>query len=617
MKRIALISTPWPLFNRPSIQLGTLKAYLKANIPSLSVDNHHIYLGIAAQIGYDFYKTVSERTWLAESLFAGLLYPDRSEIISRFWRKRTSQVPAAKTHDFQDICRSLRVRSAELLDRTPWDRYALAGVSICFGQLTSSLYFILEIKKRAPHIKVVAGGSACAGMLGRTLLTSYPEIDFVIRGEGELPLLHLVNALTRRQGAPAGMKIPGLLSRDDPSESEGVSQISDLDELPLPDYSDYFQQLTSLEPEKTFLPRIPMEISRGCWWRKPVAPGRSRGCAFCNLNLQWEGYRAKSTHRTLHELDTLTQQYQILSVSFMDNLLPARGLQSMFSGIRKLGKDFRLFSEIRATTSRPVLEAMGSAGMREVQVGIEALSSGLLRKLNKGTTSIQNIEIMKNCETPGLPNLTGNLILHFPSSNAQDASQTLRNLDFVFPFRPLKGIPFWLGYDSPVFQNPTRYGIRGVRNHPYYGHLFPKPVLQKLRLMIQAYQGGIRHQHRIWKPVKQKLEAWRKSYLELHQTPGLGPILSFQDGLDFMIIRQRQSRSHDMTHRLRGTSRKIYRFCETRRSMPQILSNFPRFGEEEVGPFLRMMVDKRLMFNEGNEYLSLAVPSRSYARQRD
>jgi ribosomal peptide maturation radical SAM protein 1 len=608
MKRIALISTPWPLFNRPSIQLGTLKAYLKDKLPSLPVDNRHIYLSIAAEIGYDLYTTVSERTWLAESLYAGLLYPHREEPISRFWRKRTSRVPTAKTHDFQEICKILRKRSAELLDRENWDRYVLAGFSICFGQLTGSLYFIREIKKRAPHIKIVTGGSACAGALGRTLLRSFPEIDFVIRGEGELPLLSLVKSLTRAQGTANGKAMPGLLSRNEAAESKGVSQLSNLDELPVPDYSDYFRELNALEPEKKFLPRIPMEISRGCWWRKPVGPGRSSGCAFCNLNLQWEGYRAKSRHRTLQELDTLSRRHQILSVSFMDNLLPAKGLESMFKGIRELGKDFRLFSEIRATTSRPVLEAMGAAGMKEVQVGIEALSSGLLRKLNKGTTTIDNIEIMKNCETIALPSLTGNLILNFPSSDERDVSETLKNLDFVFPFRPLKGIPFWLGYESPAFQTPSAYGIRRVVNHPYYTHLFPEAVLRKLRFMIQGYQGGIRYQNRIWKPVKEKLEEWRKFYLKLHQAPGSDPILSYQDGFDFMIIRQRQYGTHDMTHRLRDTSRKIYLFCETHRSMPRILSHFPGFGEEKVGPFLRMMVDKRLMFNAGDAYLSLAVP---------
>jgi len=126
--------------------------------------------------------------------------------------------------------------------------------------------------------------------------------------------------------------------------------------------------------------------------------------------------------------------------------------------------------------------------------------------------------------------------------------------------------------------------------------------------MIQGYQGEVRYQKRLWLPVKEKVEEWRKRYFQLHETEKTGPILSFQDGRNFMIIKERRAKKYDMTHRLRNTSRKIYLFCQTQRSMQSICSRFPGFGEEKLRPFLRMMVDKRLMFHEGDRYLSLAVP---------
>jgi len=215
---------------------------------------------------------------------------------------------------------------------------------------------------------------------------------------------------------------------------------------------------------------------------------------------------------------------------------------------------------------------------------------------------------MKNCETQGLPDLTGNLILNFPSSDERDVAETISNLEFVLPFRPVRGIPFWLGYGSPVWQMPDVYGIKKLANHAYYSHLFPQEILGGLRLIIQGYQGGVRYQKRLWRPVKEKIEEWKKNYFRLHEPESSGPVLSFQDGHDFMIIRHRRYKNHDMTHRLRNTSRKIYLFCQTQRSMQEILARFPGFGEDKVGPFLRMMVEKRLMFNEGDRYLSLAVP---------
>ena len=63
-----------------------------------------------------------------------------------------------------------------------------------------------------------------------------------------------------------------------------------------------------------------------------------------------------------------------------------------------------------------------------------------------------------------------------------------------------------------------------------------------------------------------------------------------------------------MTHRLRGDSRSLYLFCQTQRSIAEMIARFPRFTEDQILAFLRMMVDKRLMFTEGDRYLSLAVP---------
>jgi ribosomal peptide maturation radical SAM protein 1 len=607
---IVLVSTPWPLFNRPSIQLGTLSAFVKRHLPDVRVTANHAYLDVAAELGYDLYKEISERTWLAESVYAALLYPEKLETIARFWYRRARGLLSLQGTSFQGLCSRARAASDKILDQVPWEQFQLAGFSICFGQLTSTLYFVGQLKKRNPSLRVVAGGSACAGELGESLLNNIPEIDFVVQGEGELPLTQLTEVLGNSE--TVGEPIAGLLTRNKGESASPTSQIEQLDEMPPPDYQDYFDHLRSLGPHKLFLPRIPVEMSRGCWWRKRMRPGdKLSGCAFCNLNLQWDGYRSKSPWRVTEELDQLANRYEILSLSFMDNLLPGKGLGELFRRLGELEKDLRLFAEIRATTPLDVLRSMGSAGMAEVQVGIEALSNSLLKKLNKGTSAIDNVEIMKNCERRDTPILTGNLIFQFPSSDGRDVTETLDNLSFVLPFRPLKGIPFWLGYGSPVWHAPKEYGIRRVGNHPYYKQLFPPDVLRGLRLMIQGYQGSVRHQQRLWKPVQEAMARWKNHYESLHRKADAGPILSYQDGGDFMIIRHRRLGEDDMTHRLRGTSREIYLFCSTQRKMSEIQSRFPGFGEEKIRSFLQTMVGKRLMFCEGDRWLSLAIPFRS------
>jgi hypothetical protein len=61
------------------------------------------------------------------------------------------------------------------------------------------------------------------------------------------------------------------------------------------------------------------------------------------------------------------------------------------------------------------------------------------------------------------------------------------------------------------------------------------------------------------------------------------------------------------TFRLKGYSRGIYRFCETRRTMEQINHEFPSVSLDKLENFISHMVGKRLMFREDDQVLSLAV----------
>jgi ribosomal peptide maturation radical SAM protein 1 len=609
--RIALVSTPWSLFNRPSIQLGTLKAHLFTQFPDLKVEAHHFYLRVAETLGYSLYHVISKRTWLAETIYAALLFPERLEHIEKVFRRETSGNPLVRKVGLETLADRVKKVSDAFIDSTDWGAFGLAGFSICLCQLTSAFYFIRRIKRKFPDLSIVIGGSMFAGESTRKLFQVFPQVDFVVIGEGELPLSRLVRHLRDSKSHDETPSIPGIVSQKTASSCNQVSfsQIETLKNLPPPDYDDYFNLLKTFSPQKSFFPTLSAEISRGCWWRRPQGAAKYPGCAFCNLNLQWSGYRSKSPLQVVSEIDNLTAKYKTLSVAFMDNLLPMKESEDIFAGLGKLGKDFSLFAEIRATTPRHILEAMQVAGTHEVQIGIEALSTRLLNKLNKGTTAIQNLEIMKHCEELGIVNVS-NLILHFPGSDILDVEETLRNLEFAMPFRPLRFVHFWLGLGSPVWQDPLAFGIKTVSNHSNYAAMFPPHIFSSMNFMIQAYRGDLGLQKKIWQPVKKKVKAWKRWYAELHKNPFSTPILSFRDGRDFLIIRQKRVGAGSSTHRLVGTSRAIYLFCQRHRSLKRILAHFPGIAEDRIVPFLRMMVDKRLMFEENGRYLSMAIPLR-------
>ena len=613
LNKIALISTPWPLYSRPSIQLGTLKAFLQARTSDLQVDVFHFYLSLAEAIGYRLYHEISERTWLAESIYAALLYPKRIKKAADLFRKESAGNLILRQVRFKTLTARVKKATAAFINRQNWGAFGLLGFSISFCQLTSALYVIKSIKRKFPNLIIVVGGASTSGQAAHGVLKRFPEIDAVVNGEGEMPLKQIIEHLRRSSPDFDLTKIQGVVTREtdaDKRVNTSFMQMETLSDLPAPNYDDYFDLLNTFQARKIFFPTLPVEISRGCWWKRTGRPGKTTGCAFCNLNLQWHGYRYKPPSQVLSEIDHLTGRYQSLSVIITDNVLPKKGSVEIFKQIGCLNKDLRLFGEVRATTPWMELKMMRDSGMQKVQVGIEALSSRLLKKLRKGTSAIQNLEIMKNCEALGIENMS-NLILQFPGSDAQDVAETLKVLEFAKSFYPLKAVNFWLGLGSPVWQNPKKYGIKAVFNHPNWSYLFPEEIYRTLPLMIQAYRGDRVYQKKIWKPVKKKTLEWRKQYAEIRNGSDLLPILSFQDGREFIIIRQKRFQAAPATHRLVGVSRLIYLFCQKHRSLKKILNEFSTLPENKITAFLKMMVEKKLMFEEKNTYLSLAVPVRS------
>ena len=128
--------------------------------------------------------------------------------------------------------------------------------------------------------------------------------------------------------------------------------------------------------------------------------------------------------------------------------------------------------------------------------------------------------------------------------------------------------------------------------------------------MIQAYRGDLMYQKKIWKPVKQKISEWHKEYVEIQSDSDGTPILSYRDGRDFMIIRQKRFQAEPAVHRLVGASREIYLFCQKHRPIKAIFSAFADIPDDSITKFLRMMVHKKLMFADNRRYLSLASTAR-------
>src|SRR5439155_13171559 len=114
-----------------------------------------------------------------------------------------------------------------------------------------------------------------------------------------------------------------------------------------------------------------------------------------------------------------------------------------------------------------------------IQFGIEALSTEILKIINKGTTCIQNIQAMKFCDRFGIESIS-NIITHYPHVRAEAIRETLRNIDFVTCYRPLRASRFTLSYQSPIYKNPSAFGVRRIRNLEAISRWLPSEYCSQL-----------------------------------------------------------------------------------------------------------------------------------------
>lgn len=589
--RLGLVSMPWSIFNRPSIQLAALKAYLDQNSP-YTTDLFHPYLAVAASLGSRNYHHLALNSWAGEALYAPLLFPEQQESAEKLFYEECKKTPALKKLNFQNCRNTLQQNLESWIESLDLSTYKLFGFSICFTQLLASLSAAKMIKRARPDLPIVIGGSGCVGAIGYSLVENFEQIDYVINGEGEEPLLHLCNSI---HSDAEETSLPATILTKKRLVNLSCNQgISDLNTLPVPDYAPYFQEMHEEFPVNTFVPVLPLEFSRGCWWNK---------CKFCNLNLQWHGYRWKSATTVVKEVEQQAKRYKCLDFCFTDNALPPKETDTFFRHMAANKADYDFFAELRVITGPDIMPLYRQGGLTSIQVGIESLSSSLLKKMDKGSRCIDNIAAMRQSAEAGIA-LDGNLICQFPESSDQEVQETLVNLDFVLPYPPLSPAVFFLGHGSPVTKNPEAFGITATIHHKKNKKLFPPERLDKLTMLIKSYRGDRSKQQKLWKPVHKKIRQWQDFHKERDNTQ---PALYYRDGGDFLLIRQELTTGPSLRHRLQGTSRKIYLFCRNIRSIDEIHTQFPGIKKADLLQFLNGLVDKKILFAEKDLFLALAI----------
>lgn len=609
----ALVSMPWSVYNHPSAAVGSLLAYIREQEPSYEVRSFSEHVRVATTIGFDLYEVISENAYeLGELLYLAQIYPALEPQIRQyfvesapkmFFLERTQARQLADLGEgfgsFDDVFSHIRVSLARHLDELAQSlsTFNAVGLTTCFGQLFANIALCQRLKQISPGITTILGGSTVSSRVGPSLLAEYPCLDYIVQGEGERPLLALLRALKEGRSALSGGK--GIVSREGglPPEGAPLWEVEDLNALPPPDYDEYAAR--AAEAGIDWL--LPIEGSRGCWWDRSKRTRNPKStCYFCNLNIQWNGYREKSVARVVSELDELTERYSNTRVIFMDNIIRHKGVSELARGLSSLGKDLDIFYEMRASIRPREILAMWEAGLNRAQFGVEALSSSLLRRIGKGTRTIQNLEVMKICYELGIQSYA-NLIVDFPGSTEQEVQETCQNIrKYALGFHPCSISKFHLGVDATIDALPEEFGVSNIRNSDRLREGLPEDVWRRLSLFDLSYDVAEKVD---WSPVEDECARWKARQQEVGE-----PLLVYYDGGTFLRLVDRRVEYEILF--LRGALRKIYLFCMEIQPLGRIVEHLRGEADRgEVLDALGQLVERCLMFEEDGKYLSLATAS--------
>ncbi len=605
MKKVLLLNMPFVSLSRPAIGVSGLKARLAEE--AIECEVAYPNLLFAEWVGVDCYQFIDERIGLrmfaGDWLFAQHLFGERLDLDSYI---QTLRHFLKNETEFQKILEMRKIIGPFLnqcVEKLKVEEYGLVGFTTTFQQNLASLALSYQIKKTDPSKIIVFGGGNCEGIMGFQLLSSFPWIDYVVCGEAESSFPTLVKAIESGESVSA---IRGIVYRnhDHPISTGPPQPIREMDQLPIPDYDDYFAALRNSPVGGLISPVLPLENSRGCWW------GAKSPCTFCGLNGTTMEFRSKSASRVLREVQFLKDRYQRGDFVAVDNILDMRYFQDLLPSLKQEAWGLSLFYETKANLKREQVKLLSEAGVKAIQPGIESLNTHVLKLMRKGTTALQNIELLKWCREYGVV-VAWNLLYGFPGETPEDYEQTEEWMDALYHLTPpCTASNIRLDRFSPYFNHPQKYGLTGIKPFPVYELIYPLPRKELFNLAYffeYAYIDQPHPQSYVAKAMR-KVEIWKSSE---------GGTLAKHYGVDpeLLITDTRPNRRHSQVA-LSGIQRGIYDYCESGKSFQGLMdfaksryevpSDFPSW----LRRFLGQMIDWKLMIREKDHYLSLAIGDR-------
>lgn len=618
---VVLVNMPFAALFRPSIGLSTLKAELTRQGVSCKV--LYFTIPFAEKIGTEIYVEIANQyprpsDLLGEWIFSPALF-DFSSTNPRDYIDEISSAYSAPVEmqffnpQLTGIIHKIRERVAHFIEECAQVILSyspkIVGLTSVFQQNVSSLALAKKIKANAPETFIALGGSNCESIMGMEMKRQFVFLDAVVSGEGEIVFPQIVHrvfegkSVSDLMGVFTSENLTQILKQE---LTPNAQKTLNLDELPFPDYDDFFEQHSRSSLDKKIERQLLFETSRGCWW------GEVSHCTFCGLSSESMSYRSKSPARALEELEYLTTRYPGCSVTVVDNILDLKYLKDFLPELAKKKLNFELFYETKANLKKEQLKLMREAGITSIQPGVESFSDKLLQQMGKGVKALQNIQLLKWCKEFGIKPYW-NILWGFPDEDPAEYEK-MADLIPVLSHLPVPQCAGQLRLDrfSPNFKFANRFGFVNVRPYPSYFHVYPfeSNVLSNLAYYFLYDYSDKRdvsiYTERLWNEVV----LWRK-------TNTTNELFSVNKGSHLLIWDLRPIAQQPLTI-LTGLEKVLYDCCEsicTVNQLKQAAEGYSgnAFDVHEIEARLEPILKLQLMLKENNSYLSLAIPLGNYS----
>jgi anaerobic magnesium-protoporphyrin IX monomethyl ester cyclase len=401
------------------------------------------------------------------------------------------------------------------------------------GVTTSTLTFwpavevVKAAKKVAPNALTLLGGPHVTALPERTMAEN-PDVDIVVRGEGERTLLELAE-LTSKGATQELSGVNGITYRKNGQITHTADRafIENLDELPHPAYN-HFPLEKYMMAGKNYLPII---SSRGCPFQ----------CTFCMARkMCGTSFRTRSPEKTVEELEWLRDTHHADIIAFYDDTFTIDKKRAAAICDLMKQRKFDLPWDCRTRVdqiNKEILVKLRDANCKLIHFGVESGSQRMLNAMKKGTTVEQNAAAIKLVKEVGV-GVAISVVVGYPGETEAELRETFQFIkqtkpDFVYV---CQAIPFpgtelldilhkmnwevsadWNHFDeqSPVFKNPLLppEKIDALRGAFYDDFLSPGYYLQKSRKhdFYSQIMARTARNHLLWRmKVPKLLSAGRK-----------------------------------------------------------------------------------------------------------